>query len=110
MVPVPIADAIKRRKKVDFYSDKIRLPGISASVLATRNRESNRVARTDKRAEDRKFQEVYSLLYDHFGPQGWWPGETPFETMVGAVLAQNTNWPNVTKAIKNLRNGGTHDL
>ncbi|EKD33865.1 MAG: hypothetical protein ACD_75C02568G0003 [uncultured bacterium] len=53
-----------------------------------------------------KFHEVYSLLYEHFGPQGWWPSETPFETMVGAVLAQNTNWQNVTKAIKNLKEAG----
>ena len=52
------------------------------------------------------FEEAYRLLYDYFGPQGWWPGETPFEVMVGAVLAQNTNWSNVTKAIDNLRNGG----
>ncbi len=53
-----------------------------------------------------KFQEAYLLLYKHFGPQGWWPSETPFETMVGAVLAQNTSWLNVTKAIENLKNNG----
>lgn len=52
------------------------------------------------------FEEAYRLLYGHFGPQGWWPGETPFEVMVGAVLTQNTSWSNVTKAIDNLRNGG----
>lgn len=50
-----------------------------------------------------KLHEVYSLLFAHFGPQGWWPSETPFETMVGAILAQNTSWQNVTKAITNLR-------
>lgn len=53
-----------------------------------------------------KLQEVYLLLYEHFGPQGWWPSETPFETMVGAVLAQNTNWQNVTRAIRNLKDAG----
>lgn len=52
------------------------------------------------------FHEIYTLLYDHFGPQGWWPSDSPFETMVGAVLAQNTSWQNVTKAIINLKEAG----
>jgi len=47
--------------------------------------------------------EVYRRLFDAFGPQHWWPGQSPFEVMVGAVLAQNTNWKNVEKAIGNLR-------
>ena len=47
--------------------------------------------------------EIYEMLLDHFGPQGWWPGETPLEIMVGAVLTQNTNWTNVSKAIDNLK-------
>jgi endonuclease-3 related protein len=38
-----------------------------------------------------------------FGPQQWWPGESPFEVMVGAVLVQNTAWRNVERAIANLR-------
>jgi len=50
-----------------------------------------------------RFTEVYELLYSHYGPQHWWPGETPFEVMVGAILTQNTNWTNVTRAIDNLR-------
>ncbi|MGB3213013.1 MAG: endonuclease III domain-containing protein [Desulforhopalus sp.] len=49
------------------------------------------------------YSEAYRLLYDHFGPQGWWPGDTPFEIMVGAILTQNTNWSNVEKAIFNLK-------
>lgn len=49
---------------------------------------------------------AYERLFDHFGPQDWWPGETPFEIMVGAVLTQNTNWLNVTRAIDNLRTAG----
>ena len=55
---------------------------------------------------ENKFQEIYTLLYDHFGPQGWWPGDSPFEIMVGAVLTQNTNWENVRKAIANLKEAG----
>jgi len=50
-----------------------------------------------------KVYEIYEILLDHFGPQGWWPGETPLEIMVGAVLTQNTNWTNVSKAIDNLK-------
>ena len=50
-----------------------------------------------------KVYEIYEILLEHFGPQGWWPGETPFEIMVGAVLTQNTNWINVSKAIDNLK-------
>jgi endonuclease-3 related protein len=50
--------------------------------------------------------EIYRLLYDAFGPQHWWPGETPFEIMTGAILAQNTNWTNVEKAIANLKSAG----
>ncbi|HUT29093.1 MAG TPA: endonuclease III domain-containing protein [Sedimentisphaerales bacterium] len=47
--------------------------------------------------------EIYQLLFDRFGPQHWWPGETQFEIMVGAILTQNTNWQNVEKAIANLK-------
>jgi len=47
--------------------------------------------------------EAYRLLFEAFGPQHWWPGETPFEVIVGAVLTQNTNWRNVERAIDNLR-------
>lgn len=46
---------------------------------------------------------IYGKLFRHFGPQHWWPGETPFEVMVGAVLTQNTAWSNVEKAIRNLK-------
>ena len=55
------------------------------------------------------FTEAYQLLYDHFGPQNWWPGETAFEVMVGAVLTQNTNWKNVVKALNNLKEAALLD-
>jgi len=48
----------------------------------------------------------YNRLSSHFGPQHWWPGETPFEVMVGAVLTQNTAWTNVEKAIANIKKQG----
>ncbi len=46
---------------------------------------------------------AYKKLYAAFGPQHWWPGGTPFEVAVGAILTQNTNWGNVEKAIANLK-------
>lgn len=53
-----------------------------------------------------KIRRMYDLLEAAFGPQHWWPAETPFEVMVGAVLTQNTNWKNVEKAIANLKSHG----
>jgi endonuclease-3 related protein len=48
-------------------------------------------------------ESIYTSLLDHFGPQSWWPAESPFEVMVGAVLTQNTNWANVSRAIDTLK-------
>lgn len=45
-------------------------------------------------------------MLDQLGPSGWWPGQTPFEIAVGAILTQNTNWSNVTKAVGNLAEVG----
>ncbi len=56
---------------------------------------------------------IYEILYEYFGPQGWWPvtaaGETKarysggpvtddqrFEVAAGAVLTQNTSWTNAS--------------
>lgn len=46
---------------------------------------------------------MYYALFNAFGPQHWWPGETAFEVAVGAILTQNTNWGNVEQAINNLK-------
>lgn len=46
---------------------------------------------------------IYERLADHYGSTDWWPGDTPFEIAVGAVLTQNTNWSNVERAIANLK-------
>jgi len=54
-------------------------------------------------------RDVYRRLLRHYGPQSWWPGETPFEVMVGAVLTQNTSWENVERAIANLRDNAALD-
>jgi len=50
-----------------------------------------------------KLLKIYNHLYHHFGPLNWWPGDTPFEIMIGAILTQNTSWRNVEKTIKNLK-------
>ena len=47
--------------------------------------------------------ELYDRLFAAYGEQHWWPGETPFEVMVGAILTQNTAWTNVEKAIDALK-------
>ena len=47
--------------------------------------------------------DIHDRLLEHFGPQQWWPAETEFEVIVGAILTQNANWKNVEKAIANLR-------
>jgi endonuclease-3 related protein len=57
-----------------------------------------------------KLQEIYDLLYERFGAQGWWPGDGRLEVIIGAILAQNTNWGNVEKAIANLRSAGSLSL
>ena len=49
---------------------------------------------------------IYRSLRGHFGHQYWWPGDTPFEIAVGAILTQNTSWTNVKKAIDNLKGAG----
>jgi endonuclease III related protein len=50
-----------------------------------------------------RLQEMYARMLERLGPQNWWPAETPFEVMVGAILTQNTNWRNVERAIANLK-------
>jgi endonuclease-3 related protein len=53
--------------------------------------------------------EIYRRLLEAYGPQHWWPAETPFEVIVGALLMQQTSWKNVDRAIRNLRDAGLLD-
>ena len=46
---------------------------------------------------------IYETMDRHFGNLHWWPGETPFEVIVGAILTQNTSWNNVKVAVDNLK-------
>ena len=51
----------------------------------------------------RNLRRAYKLMRERFGHQHWWPGETPFEVCIGAILTQNTAWTNVERAIANLK-------
>ena len=51
-------------------------------------------------------REVYQRLYAAYGPQGWWPGEGPLETIIGAILTQNTAWANAKRALERLKGAG----
>ncbi|MGR3741825.1 endonuclease III domain-containing protein [Companilactobacillus sp. DQM5] len=46
---------------------------------------------------------LYNFLYKKFGPQYWWPADSEWEMMIGAILVQNTNWKNVEKSLSNLK-------
>ena len=52
---------------------------------------------------------IYERLFNRYGPQHWWPGETPFEVIIGAILTQSTAWSNVEKAIANIKAEGLLD-
>ena len=55
-------------------------------------------------AETREIlRDVYRRLSRQYGPQHWWPADSPFEVMVGAVLTQSTSWTNVEKAMDSLK-------
>lgn len=54
-------------------------------------------------SKSRILQSLFKKAFDYYGPRHWWPGESPFEVMVGAILTQNTAWANVEKAIINLK-------
>lgn len=58
----------------------------------------------DKKGNQKKLlKQLYQILQGEYGPQNWWPAETPFEVVVGAILTQNTAWTNVEKSIVQLK-------
>lgn len=50
--------------------------------------------------------DIYDRLFERFGPQGWWPGDSALEVVVGAVLAQNAAWAGAARATSNLKEAG----
>ncbi len=61
---------------------------------------------TSSRPLPQALTKIYNKLYSFYGPQGWWPADSRFEVIVGAILTQNTAWSNVEKAIRNLKDRG----
>jgi len=57
-----------------------------------------------------RLRSIYDLLVEAYGPQHWWPAETPFEVILGAYLAQNTAWKAVERSLANLRDAGALSL
>jgi len=64
---------------------------------------------SEAEATARSLSDIYERLYHRYGPQHWWPGETPIEVIIGAILTQSTAWTNVEKAIANLKAEGLLD-
>jgi endonuclease-3 related protein len=50
--------------------------------------------------------DIYRRLHDAYGPQKWWPADSAFEVIVGAILTQNTTWNAVEKAIARIQDRG----
>lgn len=47
-----------------------------------------------------KLEKIYQILFKKYGDLHWWPADTPFEVIIGAILTQNTAWTNVEKALE----------
>lgn len=58
--------------------------------------------------DGRWLRQVYDLLLEKYGPQNWWPADTPFEMILGAILVQSTAWANAAKALTTLRKADAH--
>jgi endonuclease-3 related protein len=57
-----------------------------------------------------KLMDIYNKLYEHFGPRHWWPADSSFEMIIGAILTQNVSWRSVITAIENLKQEGILSL
>ena len=57
-----------------------------------------------------RLMDVYHRFYAAYGPQRWWPGETQFEVIAGAILTQSAAWTNVEMALVNMRAAGCWSL
>lgn len=63
-------------------------------------------AAKEPKRDARPLVEIYHRLYQRYGPQHWWPGESRFEIVVGAILTQSAAWKNVERALENLKTAG----
>ena len=64
----------------------------------------------DPRSMSVKLMDIYDRLYTAYGPQYWWPGDSKFEVIVGAILTQSTAWTNVEMAVDNMKLAGCWSL
>lgn len=76
-----------------------------------RGKQAGRVAEAEPVSPDpdtttEQLLDIYSRLYGHYGPQHWWPGDSPLEMILGAILTQAAAWGNVEKALGNLKSHG----
>lgn len=80
--------------------------------MTTRSKSKSRARppTTDRRLATAALRRYYRTLFRRWGPQHWWPAETPFEVIVGAYLTQNTAWTNVERALGELRRAGVLSL
>lgn len=75
-------------------------------IVTVTERRNSMVRKVRVKWDPAKIRKMYRRLEAHFGDLGWWPAETPFEVIVGAVLTQNTSWVNVEKAIRAMKQKG----
>jgi endonuclease-3 related protein len=54
----------------------------------------------------KRLRRMHDRLVEAYGPQEWWPAQTPFEVILGAYLTQNTAWKAVERSLENLRQAG----
>ena len=50
-----------------------------------------------------RLRRIHDRLAAAYGPQHWWPAQTPLEVILGAYLTQNTSWKAVERSLDNLR-------
>jgi endonuclease III related protein len=87
------SDASQKEMR-NIIAENRRLVNFVGAMTAHSRKQNRRTA---------QLRRAYELMRAHFGHQHWWPGETPFEVCVGAILTQNTAWTNVERAIANLK-------
>ena len=91
----------RRSARSSTVSGSDRIRAVSRSAIH-RNQSSHL---PDGRRLGMRLRSVFRDLLDRHGPQHWWPADSPFEVMVGAILTQNTTWTQVERAVARLRSG-----
>jgi endonuclease-3 related protein len=72
-------------------------------MMRSRNPDWNEQAMKNRPSPAKRLRAMHDALVAAYGPQGWWPAETPFEVILGAYLTQNTSWKAVERSLANLR-------